>query len=61
MILFTAMTAALYAAILIPFKIAPIIPGYTEIRPGIVVPIICAFFLGPAAAWGWPDCGSHCS
>lgn len=52
MIVFVAITAALYAAILIPFSVLPIIPGFTNIRPGIVVPIICAFFFGPAAAWG---------
>jgi energy-coupling factor transport system substrate-specific component len=52
MIVFVAITAALYAAILIPFTVLPIIPGYTDIRPGIVVPMICAFFFGPAASWG---------
>ncbi len=52
MVVFVAMTAALYAAILIPFTVLPIIPGYTDVRPGVAVPMICAFFFGPAASWG---------
>jgi energy-coupling factor transport system substrate-specific component len=52
MIVFVAITAALYAAILIPFIVLPIIPGFTDARPGIVIPMICAFFFGPAASWG---------
>lgn len=48
-----AVTAALYAALLIPFKpLAVIIPGVTEIRPANAVPIVCALLFGPAAAWG---------
>jgi len=52
MVVLTAITAALYAAVLIPFKPITIIPGITELRPGVVVPMICSFFFGPAAAWG---------
>ena len=53
MIVLTAVIAAVYAAVLIPFKIAiPIIPGFTEIRPANVIPIICSLMFGPAAAWG---------
>ena len=53
MIVLTAVTAAIYAAILIPFKIAiPLIPGFTEVRPASVIPIICSLMFGPAAAWG---------
>src|ERR1700752_2165596 len=52
MVVFTAIAAALYAAILIPFKVLPIIPGVTEFRPANAVPIICSFLFGPAAAWG---------
>ena len=53
MIVLTAVTAAVYAAVLIPFKVAlPIIPGFTEIRPANVIPIICSLMFGPAAAWG---------
>lgn len=52
MVVFTAMTAALYAAILVPFKVLPIIPGISELRPANAVPIVCSFLFGPAAAWG---------
>jgi len=52
MVVLTAMTSALYAAILIPFKVLPIIPGITEFRVANAVPVICSFLFGPAAAWG---------
>jgi energy-coupling factor transport system substrate-specific component len=52
MIVLTAISAALYAAILIPFKLVPIIPGVTEFRPANAVPIVCSFLFGPAGAWG---------
>lgn len=52
MVVFTAISAALYAAILIPFKVMPIIPGVTEFRPANAVPVICSLLFGPAAAWG---------
>jgi energy-coupling factor transport system substrate-specific component len=52
MVVLTAMCAALYAAILIPFKIVPVIPGITEFRPANAVPVVCSFLFGPAAAWG---------
>jgi energy-coupling factor transport system substrate-specific component len=52
MVVLTAITAALYAAILIPFKVLPIIPGITELRPANAIPILCSFLFGPAAAWG---------
>src|SRR5512144_840643 len=52
MVVLTAMSASLYAAILIPFKVLPIIPGITELRPANAVPIVCSFLFGPAAAWG---------
>jgi energy-coupling factor transport system substrate-specific component len=53
MIVQVAVTAALYAAVLIPFKAAAIlIPGITEVRPANAVPIVCALLFGPAAAWG---------
>jgi energy-coupling factor transport system substrate-specific component len=48
-----AVTAALYAAVLIPFKaVAILIPGVTEVRPANAIPIVCALLFGPAAAWG---------
>ena len=53
MIVLTAVIAALYAAILIPFKVAiPLVPGFTEVRPANVIPILCSLMFGPAAAWG---------
>src|ERR1700675_2110784 len=52
MVVLTAMTASLYAAILIPFKVLPLIPGVTELRPANAVPVVCSFLFGPAGAWG---------
>lgn len=52
MVVLVALTAALYAAVLIPFKPIPIVPGFTEIRPANVVPVVCSLLFGPAAAWG---------
>ena len=52
MVVLAAMSASLYAAILIPFKVLPIIPGVTEFRPANAVPVVCSFLFGPAAAWG---------
>jgi energy-coupling factor transport system substrate-specific component len=52
MVVLTALTASLYAAILIPFKVLPIIPGITEFRPANAVPVVCSFLFGPAGAWG---------
>lgn len=52
MVVLTALTASLYAAILIPFKVLPLIPGVTEFRPANAVPVVCSLLFGPAAAWG---------
>jgi energy-coupling factor transport system substrate-specific component len=52
MVVLAALTAALYAALLIPFKPIPIIPGFTEIRPAAAVPLVFGLLFGPAAAWG---------
>jgi len=52
MIVLTALSAAVYAAVLIPLKPIPIIPGFTEFRPANVLPVICSLMFGPAAAWG---------
>lgn len=46
-----SLCAALYAAVLIPFKPIVIIPGFTELRPAIVLPIIYSFMFGPVAPW----------
>jgi len=52
MIMLVALTAALYAAILIPFKGFPLIPGFTEIRPAQIISATFPLFFGPAGAWG---------
>lgn len=52
MVVLTGLTAALYAALLIPFKGIPIIPGLTEIRPAMAVPVALGLMFGPAGAWG---------
>lgn len=52
MVALTALVGALYAAVLIPFKVLPIIPGVTEIRPANALPILFSLLFGPAAAWG---------
>src|SRR5438067_1929810 len=52
MVVLTAICAALYAAILIPFKVVPLIPGITEFRPVNAIPVVCSFLFGRAAAWG---------
>jgi energy-coupling factor transport system substrate-specific component len=52
MVVLTAMSASLYAVILIPFKVMPLIPGVTEFRPANAVPVVCSFLFGPAGAWG---------
>lgn len=52
MVVLAALCAAVYAALIIPLKAIPIIPGFTELRPAIVVPIVGGLLFGPAAAWG---------
>ncbi|MFB6362352.1 MAG: QueT transporter family protein [Halobacteriales archaeon] len=52
MIMLVAVVAAVYAAVLIPFKGLTIIPGITSVRPANVFPVIFGLMFGPAAAWG---------
>ncbi len=52
MIVLIALCAALYVAVLLPFKIATIVPGITEVRPAAALPIFFSIFFGPVAAWG---------
>jgi energy-coupling factor transport system substrate-specific component len=52
MVVLVALSAAIYAAVLIPFKGFPIIPGYIELRPANAFPIAFGLFFGPAGAWG---------
>lgn len=52
MVMLVAVIAAIYAAVLIPFKALTIIPGLTSVRPANVFPVIFGIMFGPAAAWG---------
>src|SRR5208282_2727135 len=52
MVVLCVLSAALYAAILVPFKVIPLIPGVTELRPGNAIPVVCSLLFGPAAGWG---------
>jgi energy-coupling factor transport system ATP-binding protein len=53
LIVLTAQVAAIYAAVLIPFKAGiPIIPGFVEFRPANAIPVVASLLFGPAAAWG---------
>lgn len=52
MVVLVALTAGVYAAILIPLKGIPLVPGITELRPANVVPVVFSILFGPAAAWG---------
>ena len=52
MVVLTVLTAGLFAAILIPFKGIPLIPGLTELRPANVIPVVFGLLFGPAGAWG---------
>jgi energy-coupling factor transport system substrate-specific component len=52
MVVLSAIAASLYAAVLVPFKVIPLIPGVTELRPANAIPIVCSFLFGPAAGWG---------
>ncbi len=52
MIVLTSITAAVYSAIMIPFKGFQIIPGFTEVRPAAAIPVTFGILFGPAGAWG---------
>jgi energy-coupling factor transport system substrate-specific component len=52
MVVLTVLTAGIFAAILIPFKGIPLIPGITELRPANVIPVCFGLLFGPAGAWG---------
>ena len=52
MVVLVALSAAIYAAVLIPLKGFPIIPGLIEIRPANVFPFVFSLLFGPAGAWG---------
>jgi len=52
MVVLTAVSAALYVALLIPFKFIPVIPGLAELRPAAAIPPACSLLFGPAGAFG---------
>ncbi len=52
MVVLVALSAAIYAALLIPFKALVLIPGFTEIRPASAFPVVLGLLFGPAGAWG---------
>jgi len=52
MVVLVALSAGVYAAVLIPFKPLPLVPGVTEIRLAMVFPLVCSLLFGPAGAWG---------
>ncbi len=52
LVVLTAVSAALYVALLIPFKFIQIIPGLAELRPAAAIPPICSLLFGPAGAFG---------
>ncbi|MEW6750471.1 MAG: QueT transporter family protein [Candidatus Latescibacterota bacterium] len=52
MVVLVGLTAGAYAAVLIPLKGIPLIPGYTEFRPANAIPVVFSLLFGPAVAWG---------
>jgi len=52
MVVLVALSAAIYAALLIPFKALVLIPGFTEVRPANALPVVLGLLFGPAGAWG---------
>ena len=52
MVVLVGVSAALYVALLLPFKAIQIVPGFTELRPGAAIPPVCSMLFGPAGAWG---------
>src|SRR5215203_192127 len=52
MVVLVALSAAIYAAVLIPFKGFTIVPGYIDLRPANAFPIVFGLLFGPAGVWG---------
>jgi energy-coupling factor transport system substrate-specific component len=52
MVVLSAVSAALYVALLLPFKFLLVIPGFAELRPAGAIPPSCGLFFGPAGAFG---------
>src|SRR5215212_10595149 len=52
LVVLVALSAAIYAAVLIPFQGFTIVPGYISLRPANVFPVVFGLLFGPAGAWG---------
>jgi len=52
MVVLVALTAALYAGLTLPCKVLTLVPGFTEVRPTVVIPVLMGIACGPAGAWG---------
>lgn len=52
MAVLASVLAAIHAAALVPFKFIQILPGVTDVRPAVALPIVFSLLFGPAAAWG---------
>lgn len=52
LVVLVALSAAIYAAVLIPFKGFAIVPGFIELRPANAFPVVFGLLFGPAGAWG---------
>ena len=52
MVALTVLCAGIYMLLLLPSKSIPIIPGFTEIKPATLFPVIFGLLFGPAGAWG---------
>jgi energy-coupling factor transport system substrate-specific component len=52
MVVLVAVSAALYVALLLPFKFLLVIPGFAELRPAGAIPPACGLLFGPAGGVG---------
>lgn len=52
MIVLVALSAAIFAALLIPFQAIPLIPGHVSLRVADIMPTALGLLFGPAGAWG---------
>ena len=55
LVVLVALSAAIYAAVLIPFKGFPIVPGYIELRPANVFPIVFGLLVRSGGGLGCGD------
>lgn len=52
MVALTVLCAGIYMLLLLPSKSIQIIPGFSEIKPAALFPVIFGLLFGPAGAWG---------